>query len=278
MRDDRHLLVDERDRPVLHLAGRIAFGVDVGDLLQLQRAFERDRVVDAAAEDTGSRCGCRSAPATSSIGADAFSVCSSSCGSCSSASMCALRIASATACRAPAPSCSAEQIQRDELRRERLGRGDADLRAGVRVDRCRRPRASPCCRRRCRWRGCARPSACASRSAASVSAVSPDCVMTTASVVRRRRSDCGSGTRSRSRLRPGPARAARSGTCRPAPRATTCRRRGSSPCSMRARARASAIFISSRNTWPRVLRDAAEDACRARRVGCSKISLSMKCL
>ena len=49
-RDDRHLLVDERDRAVLHLAGRIAFGVDVGDLLQLQRALERDRIVDAAAE------------------------------------------------------------------------------------------------------------------------------------------------------------------------------------------------------------------------------------
>ena len=50
MRDDGHLLVDERDRPVLHLAGRIAFGVDVRDFLQLQRAFERDRIVDAAAE------------------------------------------------------------------------------------------------------------------------------------------------------------------------------------------------------------------------------------
>ena len=50
-RDDRHLLVDQRDRTVLHLAGRIAFGVDVGDLLQLQRAFERDRIVDAAAEE-----------------------------------------------------------------------------------------------------------------------------------------------------------------------------------------------------------------------------------
>ena len=32
------------------------------------------------------------------------------------------------------PSRSAEQVQRDQLRRERLGRGDADLRAGVRVD------------------------------------------------------------------------------------------------------------------------------------------------
>ena len=44
------LLVDERDRAVLHLAGRIAFGVDVRDLLQLERALERDRIVDAAAE------------------------------------------------------------------------------------------------------------------------------------------------------------------------------------------------------------------------------------
>ena len=49
-RDDRHLLVDERDRAVLHLAGGIALGVDVRDLLQLQRAFERDRIVDAAPE------------------------------------------------------------------------------------------------------------------------------------------------------------------------------------------------------------------------------------
>ena len=49
-RDDRHLLVDEGDRPVLHLAGRIALGVDVRDLLQLQRALERDRVVDPAPE------------------------------------------------------------------------------------------------------------------------------------------------------------------------------------------------------------------------------------
>ena len=40
---DRHLLVDERNRPVLHLAGRIPFCVDVADFLELQRAFERDR-------------------------------------------------------------------------------------------------------------------------------------------------------------------------------------------------------------------------------------------
>ena len=48
--DHRHGLVDQRDRPVLELARRIAFGVDVGDFLELQRAFERDRIGRAAAE------------------------------------------------------------------------------------------------------------------------------------------------------------------------------------------------------------------------------------
>ena len=47
----RQILVDQRVGPVLHLAGRIALGVDVGDLLELQRAFERDREVDAAAQE-----------------------------------------------------------------------------------------------------------------------------------------------------------------------------------------------------------------------------------
>ena len=35
---------------VLHLAGRVAFGVDVGNFLHLERAFEGDGVVDAASE------------------------------------------------------------------------------------------------------------------------------------------------------------------------------------------------------------------------------------
>ena len=48
--DHRRLLVDERDRPVLHLAGGIALGVDVGDLLELERALERQREAGAAAE------------------------------------------------------------------------------------------------------------------------------------------------------------------------------------------------------------------------------------
>ena len=36
---------------MLHLAGGVALGVDVGDLLELERALEGDGVVDAAAEE-----------------------------------------------------------------------------------------------------------------------------------------------------------------------------------------------------------------------------------
>ena len=36
---------------MLHLARRVAFGVDVGDLLELEGSFEGDGVVDAAAEE-----------------------------------------------------------------------------------------------------------------------------------------------------------------------------------------------------------------------------------
>ena len=42
---DRHVLVDQRNRPVLHLTRWVAFGVDVGDLLELQGAFQSNRIV-----------------------------------------------------------------------------------------------------------------------------------------------------------------------------------------------------------------------------------------
>ena len=132
-RHDRHLLVDERDGAVLHLACRIAFGVDVRDFLQLQRAFERDRVVDPPAE-------------VQEIGAvvealghlfhrgrrldglledlrhlqQLVDV------------MANLRRRQRAA---HLRHVEREQLQRDELRRERLGRGHANLWAGVRVDR-----------------------------------------------------------------------------------------------------------------------------------------------
>ena len=49
--DDGEGFVDERVGAVLHLAGGVAFGVDVGNFLELERAFEGDGVVDAAAEE-----------------------------------------------------------------------------------------------------------------------------------------------------------------------------------------------------------------------------------
>ena len=48
--DDRHVLVDQGDGPVLHLAGGVAFGVDVAELLELERALQRDREAGAPAE------------------------------------------------------------------------------------------------------------------------------------------------------------------------------------------------------------------------------------
>ncbi len=47
----RQIFVDQRVRAVLHLARGIAFGVDVGNFLQLQRAFERDGVMNAASQE-----------------------------------------------------------------------------------------------------------------------------------------------------------------------------------------------------------------------------------
>jgi hypothetical protein len=49
--DGGHALVDEGDGSVLHLGGGHALGVDVGDFLELERAFEGGRVVVAAAEE-----------------------------------------------------------------------------------------------------------------------------------------------------------------------------------------------------------------------------------
>ncbi len=48
--DHRHRFVDERDRPMLQFARGVAFGVDVAQFLELQRALERQRIGRAAAE------------------------------------------------------------------------------------------------------------------------------------------------------------------------------------------------------------------------------------
>ncbi len=48
--DHRHGLVDQRDRPVLHFARCITFGMDVADFLQFQRAFQGQWIVLPAAQ------------------------------------------------------------------------------------------------------------------------------------------------------------------------------------------------------------------------------------
>lgn len=50
-RNDETARIDERDGAVLELSGGVRLGVDVGDLLELERGFERDGVVDVAPDE-----------------------------------------------------------------------------------------------------------------------------------------------------------------------------------------------------------------------------------
>ena len=123
--------VDQGDRAVLHLGGRVALGVDVADLLELQRPFERDREVEVAAEVEGapgrgdplggldrSARSCRTSPISVGDRLD--------------------RIDDGQAVgerEVPEPAqVERQQGQDGDLGRERLGAGDADLGAGVQVD------------------------------------------------------------------------------------------------------------------------------------------------
>src|SRR3546814_4376220 len=50
--DHGHAVVDQCDRPVLHFPRRIALRMDVGDLLELEGAFQRQRVAGRSEEHT----------------------------------------------------------------------------------------------------------------------------------------------------------------------------------------------------------------------------------
>ena len=45
-----HIVVDEGDGAMLHLSGRITFGMDVGYFLELQRSFQGDREIIPSSE------------------------------------------------------------------------------------------------------------------------------------------------------------------------------------------------------------------------------------
>ena len=203
---DRQVFVDQRVRPMLHLAGRIAFGVNVGDFFQLQRAFQRDGIVNAASQEeevvraviflrqvfvllVARRAVFELARNARELVQQLLRL------------FCVERAAHLR-------EVYREEEQRGELRGEGLGRSDADLRPGMRVDGAVWPRARSSSRRRCRC-SVFEPLARDSRCAAMVSAVSPDCVMRRSDRPRRS-SDRGSGTRWRSRRRPAARRGARS--------------------------------------------------------------------
>src|SRR5207249_3000555 len=48
--NDRQVFVNQCVRTVLHFARRITFRMNVGNFLELQRPFKRDRIVDAPAQ------------------------------------------------------------------------------------------------------------------------------------------------------------------------------------------------------------------------------------
>src|SRR5215470_15184015 len=48
--NDRHLRIDQGDGTVLHFTGGIAFGMNIRNLLQFERAFHRHRTMDPSAE------------------------------------------------------------------------------------------------------------------------------------------------------------------------------------------------------------------------------------
>src|SRR5690606_30704588 len=128
----RLALVDERDRPVLELARREALRVDVRELLELERALERDREADVPAEEQHRRRVLHRPGGRAHVLAaldDRLDL--------------ARHVAQVLEDRgdlvgelvpAQLREVEAQEVGGRDLREERLGRGDRDLRAGVRVE------------------------------------------------------------------------------------------------------------------------------------------------
>ena len=116
---------------MLHLRRGIAFGVDVRDLLQLERALERHREVDAPAQIQRIAGVCKPLGQRLDLG---FQL------QCPGHELWELQQAldQAAAFFGPEaalpPQVERQQHQRHELRSERFGGRDADLRPGVQVD------------------------------------------------------------------------------------------------------------------------------------------------
>ncbi len=128
----RHALVDERDRPVLELPCSEALGVQVGQLLQLQGALEGDRVAGVPAEEQhgpGVDVLPREGVDRLVLVQDRLDVVGHR-----------LELVEHVRDLLAVPRAlhlgevEREQVAGHQLGQEALGRGDADLRAGVGVD------------------------------------------------------------------------------------------------------------------------------------------------
>ena len=103
-RGDHHhgkIFVDQRVRSVLHFACGIAFGVNVGNFLQLESAFERDGEVNAAAEIEKIGVAEELARNVRHISVSSPAESFPSCAGCALNSSISLMAASAGACREP---------------------------------------------------------------------------------------------------------------------------------------------------------------------------------
>ena len=168
MADDGGLGAEEREGAVLELAGRVALGVQVGDLFELPGPLQRSGVVDALADDEGVLR--RGEPRAEPLQLrrhgedllDGFRQAAQA------------RDELAAAAIGGREELEAEKVEADDLREVGLGGGDADLPAGPQVwwvawaTRVMLLSVS-LERARVKW-----PARRASRPASTVSAVSPD--------------------------------------------------------------------------------------------------------
>ena len=132
----RHVLVDQRDGAVLHLGRGIPLGVDVGDLLQLERAFQRHREVHPRPRYSAFLVVRRNRSASCSISRSARE---SGRPGRAAAGRRWMNCAALENAQIPEPGdAQRDQGQRGHLAGERLGARHARPR-GRRAGRCRRP-------------------------------------------------------------------------------------------------------------------------------------------
>ena len=125
-RDDRELVVEQRDGAVLQLTARRPLCVDVGDLLELQGAFQRDRVTEPAP-------GVHEVAVAAVLGREVLDLLVAGKDAANLLRQVAQRIDQLLPALQRNPSfdtreAQSEQIEADHVRVQRLGRRGADLR------------------------------------------------------------------------------------------------------------------------------------------------------